>query len=302
MTAPVLEQFPPELTSVVCVVVNWNGWQDTLSCLDSLRQQDHPNFHVIVIDNGSTNDSVERIRAAHPWATLHQTGKNLGFPSGCNVGTRMAYDQGADLIWLLNNDTVAPPTTASSLVRTALAHPEAGAIGSILYYMHDPTQVQAWGGGSIHLLTAFTSHFTAPASFAPNNTFFTGASLVLPRHICEKVGIFFEGFFMYCDDSDLCIRIHRAGYPLIVCEDTAILHKEGASSPKRSPLIDQFATTSTMRLLRRASAVPALSIATYLVLRLLNRLLRGHWGNFLSVCRGVGIYIRERDISFTDRL
>ena len=290
------------MPSLFCVVVNWNGWEDTLACLDSLRQQDYPRLTVIVVDNGSTNDSAERIRAAHPWVTLLETGKNLGFPGGCNAGTRMAYRQGADLLWLLNNDTVAPPNTASSLVRTALAHPEAGAIGSILYYMHDPTQVQAWGGGSVHLLTAFTSHFTAPASFAPDNTFFTGASILLPRHICERVGTFYEGFFMYCDDSDLCIRIHRAGYPLIVCEETAILHKEGGSSPKRSPLIDQFATTSTMRLLSRVSPVPAFSIAIYLALRVLNRLLRGRWANFLGVCRGVRIYIQERDISFTDRL
>jgi GT2 family glycosyltransferase len=290
------------MPSLFCVVVNWNGWEDTLACLDSLRQQDYPRLTVIVVDNGSTNDSAERIRAAHPWVTLLETGKNLGFPGGCNAGTRMAYRQGADLLWLLNNDTVAPPNTASSLVRTALAHPEAGAIGSILYYMHDPTQVQAWGGGSVHLLTAFTSHFTAPASFAPDNTFFTGASILLPRHICERVGTFYEGFFMYCDDSDLCIRIHRAGYPLIVCKETAILHKEGGSSPKRSPLIDQFATTSTMRLLSRVSPVPAFSIAIYLALRVLNRLLRGRWANFLGVCRGVRIYIQERDISFTDRL
>jgi GT2 family glycosyltransferase len=288
--------------SVACVVVNWNGWQDTLACLDSLRLQDYPNFSVIVIDNGSTNDSVERIRRAHSWVDLQETGKNIGFPSGCNAGTRLAYDRGADFIWLLNNDTIAPPSTASSLVRTALAHPEAGAVGSILYYMHDPAQVQAWGGGSISLWTAYTKHFTAAASFGPENTFFTGASLLLPRRICEQVGVFFEGFFMYCDDSDLCIRIHRAGYPLVMCEDTAILHREGASSPKRSPLIDQFATTSTMRLLRRAAPIPILSITNYLLLRLMNRLLRGRWDNFAGVCRGVRIYMQESRMSFTDRL
>ncbi|HZL26052.1 MAG TPA: glycosyltransferase family 2 protein [Acidobacteriaceae bacterium] len=291
-----------EMPFVVCVVVNWNGWQDTVACLDSLRRQDYANLSVVVIDNGSANDSVERIRAAHPEVTLHQTGRNLGFPSGCNAGTRIAYRQGADLIWLLNNDTVAPPTTASNLVRTALAHPEAGAIGSVLYYMHDPEQIQAWGGGSVNLFTAFTSHFTAPASFAAGNTYFTGASLLIPRHICEQVGIFFEGFFMYCDDSDFCLRLHRAGYPLVMCEDTAILHKEGGSSPKRSSLIDQFATTANMRLLRRHASVPALSIAVYLSLRLLNRLLRGRWGNVSGVCRGVRIYLEEHKLSFTDRL
>ena len=288
--------------SLICVVVNWNGWRDTLACLDSLRLQDYPALSVIVVDNGSTDDSAARIRDAHPWVTLQETGANLGFPAGCNAGIRLALAQGASLIWLLNNDTIAPPSTASALVRTALSHPEAGAIGSVLYYMHAPTRVQAWGGGTISLLTAFTTHFTAPASFAAENTYFTGASLVLPRRVCEEVGIFYEGFFMYCDDSDLCIRIHRAGLPLVVCPDTAILHKEGGSSPKRSPLIDQYATTSTIRLLRRAAPHPTPSILIYLTLRLLNRLLRGRFRNFAAVCRGIRVYRAERKRLFTDRL
>jgi len=292
----------PAQPSVVCVVVNWNGWEDTIACLDSLRRQDYAELDVIVIDNGSTNDSVERIRAAHPWVSVHETGKNLGFPSGCNVGTRMAYERRADLIWLLNNDTVTPPDTVSSLVRTWLHHPEAGAIGAVLYYMHEPGAVQAWGGGSINLGNAFIRHFTGPASFSAGNTFFTGASLLLPREVCETVGIFFEGFFMYCDDVDLCVRIHRAGYPLVMCEDTAILHREGGSSPKRNPLIDQFATTSTMRLLQRIAPMPMLSICGYLFLRLANRVVRGRWSNFTGVCRGIRIFFQERNLSFTDRL
>jgi len=293
---------PPHTPLVICVVVNWNGWQDTLACLDSLRSQDYPNLRVIAVDNGSSNDSSARIRAAHPWAELLQLPTNLGFPGGCNAGTRRAYQQGADLIWLLNNDTIAPPTTASTIVRAAFAHPEAGAIGSVLYYFHDPSLVQAWGGGTINLNSAYVSHFTAPASFAAENTFFTGASLTLPRHICESVGIFYEGFFMYCDDADLCIRIHRAGHPLVMTEDTAILHKEGASSPKRSPLIDQFATTSAIRMLRRAAPFPAFSICVYLLLRLGNRIRRREWKNFAAVCRGIRIVITERHRVFTDRL
>ncbi len=287
---------------LVCVLVNWNGWQDTLVCLDSLRAQDYPNLQVIVVDNGSTNASVERIRTAHPWVTLHETGENLGFACGCNAGTRLAYQRGADLVWLLNNDTSAPPETASLLVRTALAHPEAGAIGSVLHYLHAPNQIQAWGGGTIHLLTAYTAHFTAPASFAPANTFLTGASLLLPRRTLEQVGLFYEGFFMYCDDSDLCLRLHRAGLPLVVCAETRILHKEGGSSPKRSPLIDRFATTSTLRLLQRAAPNPLLSMAAYLLLRLGNRLLRGRFANATAVCKGVTVFLTERHRVFTDQL
>ncbi len=287
---------------VVCVTVNWNGWQDTLVCLDSLRTQHSPNFQVIVVDNGSTDASVQRIRDAHPWVTVHETGENLGFARGCNAGTRLAYQRGADFVWLLNNDTSAPPDTLSRLVHTALAHPEAGAIGSVLFYMHAPEKVQAWGGGRVNLLTAYTRHFTAPASFAPATTFLTGASLLLPRRTLEQVGVFFEGFFMYCDDSDLCLRLHRAGLPLIVCAETAILHKEGGSSPKRSPLIDQFATTSTLHLLQRAAPVPLLSMAAYLILRLGNRLLRAHFSNAAAVLKGISVFVTQRHHVFTDRL
>src|SRR6185437_11477530 len=104
--------------------------------------------------------------------------------------------------------------------------------------------------GRVNLWTGFVSHFVEPTGF-DRNAYLTGACMLLPRKICEAVGIFYEGFFMYCDDSDLCIRLHRAGFELSVVEDTAILHKEGASSPKRSPRIDCFVTTSEIRLLKR---------------------------------------------------
>ncbi len=288
--------------SVICVLVNWNGWQDTNDCLASLRRQSYANLQVIVIDNGSTNDSVTRIREAHPWAQMVETGVNLGFPSGCNVGTRLAYEQGADYIWLLNNDTVAPPDTLSRLVETAQQNPAAGAVGAILYYAHDPSRVQAWGGGTLDLWSGYVSHYTAPASFQQEKTFFTGACLLLPRWVCEQVGIFFEGFFMYCDDADLCLRIHRAGHPLVIAQGTAILHREGASSPKRSPRIDQFATTSMLRLLTRHASVPSISVAIYFLLRLANRLRRREWANFAGVLRGAAVYLQEQNRVFTDRL
>jgi GT2 family glycosyltransferase len=293
---------PAACPLIICVIVNFNGWRDTLNCLASLSQQDYPRLEVIVIDNGSADGSAARICEAHPWVTLIETGRNLGFPAGCNAGIRAGYARGAEFLWCLNNDTIAPPDTASLLAATALAHPEAGAIGSILYYMHDPSQVQAWGGGKVSLWSGFVSHFTQPQPFTASTTFFTGASILVPRKICEEVGILFEGFFMYCDDSDLCIRLHRAGYPLVVAEGTAILHKEGGSSPRRSPLIDQFATTANLRLLQRHGRLPAVAMGVYLFLRLLNRASRGEWANFAAVLRGTILYQREKHLTFPERL
>lgn len=131
--------------------MNWNGWRDTLDCLASLREQEYSNLQILVVDNGSTDDSVERIRSAFPEARLIETGKNIGFPSGCNVELRAALAGSAEFLWLLNNDTVCPPDTLRKLVRRAMASPEAGLVGTVLLHAHDPTKVQAWGEeGSSH--------------------------------------------------------------------------------------------------------------------------------------------------------
>lgn len=286
---------------VICVVVNWNGWQDTVACLQSLRQQEYGALEVIVVDNGSIDDSCRKIAKVHPWVTVIESKRNLGFPSGCNIGTRLALERGAEYVWLLNNDTISPPDTLKKLLHSALANSRAGAIGAVLYFMHDPAQVQAWGGGKINLWTSFVSHFTQPAKFC-GNVYLTGACMLLPRRVCEEVGIFYEGFFMYCDDSDLGIRLRRAGYELAVAEDTAILHKEGASSPKRSPLIDRFATTSGMRLLKRHAPLPAISISVFLLLRIANRIRRHEWQNLFAVCKGIEVYLKERRLEFTDQI
>lgn len=286
---------------VICVIVNWNGWQDTVECLSSLRHQDYDRLEVIVVDNGSTNDSSQRICEAHPWITLIPLEKNVGFPSGCNVGTRLAIQRGADYVWLLNNDTIAPVDTLRKLLSVAVSRPRIGAVGAILYYMHDPKKVQAWGGGRLNLWTGFVSHFEQPTTF-DGNAYLTGACMLVSRKACEEVGIFYEGFFMYCDDSDLCFRLRHAGYELAIAENTAILHKEGASSPTRSPLIDRFASTSGMRLLKRHAPLPIVSIMVFLLLRLMNRIRRLEWKNLWAVWRGIMVYLEEKHVTFTDQL
>ncbi len=91
---------------VTCILLNWNGWRDTVECLKALKECRYRNLTIIVVDNGSTNDSVARIRAAHPDVLLLESGKNLGFAGGNNIGIRYALAQGAEYVWLLNNDTV----------------------------------------------------------------------------------------------------------------------------------------------------------------------------------------------------
>jgi GT2 family glycosyltransferase len=292
---------PNLLPLVCCVVVNWNGWPDTLECLASLAAQDYPALRVLVVENGSTNDSAARIRAAYPDIPLLETGANLGFPSGCNAGIRRAVEDSADLIWLLNNDTVAPPDTCSKLVAHALALPHAGIVGSVLYYMHDPSQVQAWGGGAVSPWLGRTSHFHAPAPLGPRS-YLTFASALIPREVFLRVGVLYEGFFMYWDDADLALRVTRAGYTLTVAQDTAILHKEGGSSAPRSPIIDRYSTAAGLHFLRRHSPAPPLSMAIFIAIRLASRALRGAWKNLHAVLLACHDYRTQRHKTYSDTL
>jgi GT2 family glycosyltransferase len=286
---------------VSCVVVNWNGVADTVACVASLMAQNYPLLRVIVVDNGSTDDSVARIRAAFPAVLVLEAGKNLGFAGGCNVGIERAVKDGTDFVWLLNNDTVAPPDTCEKLVAKARQEPRAGLIGSVLYYMHDPSRVQAWGGGNLTVWLGQSSHFVAPAKLGATG-FLTFASVLIPHEVLSRVGVLYEGFFMYWDDGDFALRVTAAGYGLAVAEDTAVLHKEGGSTEHKSPLMDRFYTAAGMRFLKRHAAVPWFSMTIFLVLRLGKRVVWGEWKNVRAVLRGARDYLRQRGNVYRERI
>lgn len=287
--------------SVCCVVVNWNGRADTLRCLGALQDQSYPSLVVVVVDNGSADGSVQAIRERFPAVTVIETGENLGFAGGTNVGLRWAAAHDAAFAWLLNNDTDAPPDTLERLMARAGTDPAIGAVGSVLYRMDQPAAVQAWGGGDIGRQLAYSRHFDAVAVMGPGS-YLTFASVLMPMAALRDVGILYEGFFMYFDDADLCLRLRERGYQLLVAEDTAVLHKEGGSSEVKSYAIDRYATTSGLRFLRRHASWPAGSMAVYLALRLLNRLVRGRWLNVKAVLAGTRVFWVERGRHFRETL
>src|SRR5262245_35539834 len=102
--------------TVSIIVLNYNGREDTLACLRSLEHLTYPNVSVVVVDNASSDGSVDAIRAAHPQMTLIETGANLGFTGGNNIGIQHALDHGADYVMLLNNDTIAAPDMLNLMI------------------------------------------------------------------------------------------------------------------------------------------------------------------------------------------
>jgi GT2 family glycosyltransferase len=162
----------------------------------------------------------------------------------------------------------------------------------VLLYAHDPTKVQAWGGGRIIPWIAFSTHFYAPTEFG-KNCYTTFASALARREMLEEVGLLYEGFFMYHDDSDLCLRMQKKRWKIVMAEDTAVLHKEGASTTtSQKPFITKVVTVSGLRLIRRNSRIAFLGMPLFVVLRLGNRIVHGEWKGFVAVCQGVMEFIR----------
>lgn len=265
------------------VVLNWNGWQDTLACLASLARLDYPDFRLLVVDNGSTDGSAGKISEAMPWVELLQTGANLGFGGGCNAGMRRALAGDAAYVWLVNSDATVDSGALSALVKVAEQNPALGAVGSVLYEVDKPEVIQLWGGGRVNFWLGLSRHQISPG--VPD--FISGASVLLSRTALEEVGLFDEQtFFMYWEDTDLAFRLRSAGWQLAVADESRIWHKQSATLGKGSPLLDQYFTQSAVRFFRRHAPLPIIPVSLMLLRLLFKRLAIGDLVRVRAVLKG----------------
>jgi GT2 family glycosyltransferase len=268
------------------VLLNWNGWQDTCACLQSLSRLYSHDFEVVVVDNASTDDSPSHIRNAFPDITILETGRNLGFAGGCNVGMRYLLDRGCDLFWLLNNDTSVESDALQALVDKARNDKRLGAIGSAIHSADNGNHLQAWGGGYINFWLGRSRHFVSPV---PDQSleFITGASLMIRREAIEDIGLLDEHFFMYWEDADYCFRLRAAGWRLGVAGDSHIRHKGSASVGKGSANMDRYFNASAARFFEKHARTPGIAVWTGAALRIGKRMLLGDFQRAKAVWAGI---------------
>jgi GT2 family glycosyltransferase len=280
--------------------LNWNSWSETAACLSSLESLQYENWKAIVVDNGSTDDSVSRIRERFGWAEIVLTGKNLGFPRGCNVGIRHGLAENTDYVWLLNNDATVDPAALDALVDKAESDPQIGAVGSAIYCMEEPTQLQAWGGGYVNFWIGRSRHFLEPVA-DEKVQYIMGASLLISRRAMESVGLLDEGIFLYWDDPEYCWRLRKAGWKLAVAGQSKIWHKGMAAWGRTNPRSDTFFNTSAARFFTKYSPTPFLSLWVGTSLRIAKRLIVGDWKRAHAVWVGFRQGISEAATVGIDR-
>lgn len=227
------------MTPFVCILTTvWNQVDKTLACLATLVQLDYPNYSILLVDNGSSDDTLAQVSQQFPTVEIIQLPQNLGFAGGYNVGLRHAIDQGADYIFVLNNDTLVEPDALSRLVETAVSFPNIGMVTAKIYYNAERNRI--WSlGGQIHPWTLEIvgdandqlddGQWTEPLDldFAPL------CAVLLRRTLLEKIGLFDEDFFLYYEDMDFARRVRQAGYRLVLQPKAIIYHDVSASSGGR---------------------------------------------------------------------
>ena len=236
------------------VVLNWNGLSDTLACLLSLQQLHYPERRIVVVDNGSTDGSVDALRSARSSTgfELIEADRNLGYAGGNNLGIRHALDNGAEFILVLNNDTIVDPLLLDELVGSAERHPEAGCFGPWIFYMHDPDRLWFTRSDWSSELSAFTApgkgHLASELSSETTSTeYVCGAALFFRAGVGRQIGLLDERFFLVYEDSDWCFRARRAGFACLAVPSARVWHKIGTSfGSEASPLRTYFSTRNKL--------------------------------------------------------
>lgn len=271
---------------VYVVVLNWNGATDTLECLKSLYVSDYGNFRILVVDNHSTDDSVRRIRNAYPGQKVIVSDHNRGFAGGNNLAIRQAMEDGADYIWLLNNDAAVEADTLPAMLKKAQ---ESDCIASVGCVIHDPKpsqNIQVWGGGRVNCWLGIATHFRSEVPFE-NLDYICGASILLSTRALKEVGILDEGYFLYWEDTELCFRLRAAGWMLAVAPRARVWHQNSASFKDQKTIKDTYVTASAKRFLNKYSPVPKFALACNITIRSIKRILYGQWSHLPAIWRGL---------------
>lgn len=246
---------PAEPLTYVVVLV-WNGREDTLRCLGSLEAAAGERTRVVVVDNGSVDGSPAAVRERFPWVEVIETGENLGFTGGNNVGIRHALDRGADYVLLLNNDTEVDPSFVSEMLAVARKSPGIGFVSPKIYFF-EPRDLIWFAGARFSTRTGYgrvrgyretdRGQYDKEVEIARP----CGCALLATRRLCEEVGLLDPGIFLYGDEVEWMLRARKKGYAAWYAPKAKVWHKVSASvGSEDHPNTFYYCVRNTLYLLR----------------------------------------------------
>ena len=256
-----------EYPKVSIIILNWNGLEDTIECLESLRKINYPNYEVIVVDNGSKGNDAQVLEEKFgDYIHLIRNDKNYGYTGGNNIAIRYVVNHSApDYFLILNNDTTVAPDFLGQLVEAAESDASIGIVGPKVYYYDFPNRIQS-AGGKVNMRTGRTPHIGVKEIDAGQYDtkrevdYLFGCCLLIKKEMIQKVDLFDESYFCYWDETDYCFRAREAGYKVVYIPEAKIWHKaplklkvwdKTPTSGKASGFSDYYMARNNFKFMRK---------------------------------------------------
>lgn len=241
---------------VSIITINYKQAAVTIALLETLKEISYPNYEIIVVDNGSGEYDANIIASTAPWVKVVASAVNLGFAGGNNLGVAEAK---GELLLFINNDVEVPAGFLEPLV-SAMQQPEVGMASPKIRYFHSPQTIQYAGSTPLSYLTmrnraiGYAETDNGQYDRTLETAFAHGAAMITSRKVVDKVGLMFEGYFLYYEELDWCERIKKAGFKIMYVPESVIYHKESASTGKQSPLKTYYLNRNRLLFLKRNTA------------------------------------------------
>lgn len=245
------------MDKVAIILVNYNGKDYLEDCINSINKIKYENYEIIVVDNKSTDNSVEYLRNLGYKITIIEAEKNGGFSYGNNIGIKYAIENNFEYFLLLNNDTLVKEDFLSEMMKSFKNNTNVGAVGAkIMYY---PNVDRIWfGGGDINWkrFKVIHNHIkeldVGQCEKEKEISFMTGCALLISKKTIENIGFLSEDYFMYCEDLDYSLKLSDKKFKIIFNPKAIIYHKVSLSSGgEDSPFTLYWKTKNTLKVMKK---------------------------------------------------
>lgn len=244
---------------VYIVLINYNGFDDTIDCVESIRKNKYNNYRIVIVDNQSTDDSPQKLKETYGKDSdviLILSKANLGFSGGNNLGIKKALEDKADYVMLLNNDTIIDERCIERLVSKSKQHEDCAFItGKILYY-YEPEKIW-FAGGEYEIYKGSGRHFGigeidhGQFNEEKELSFACGCLVFMSRKCVETVGLMPEEYFLYGEDTAYSLEATKRKIKIIYDPEPVIYHKISASTSKISNMTGYYVIRNRLYIIRK---------------------------------------------------